>query len=356
MSEALATLLSNYTETVSVPDHLPLVCQVLYLFLEFDDDKRRTEQLQDLFYSYGNPDYFQKLESAVREDGKALACLEAATQAAIDGQIEQYVKDYDFERFERDTLKTPEFFTVSFLSWADGAGYQIPEYITKELGHKIEYYFDGKHYREEERQKFPEIDREEFERLTNEPLWLMTDAILYALGYQSLAAEDAKVSFLKYKGRAKRLMGYALDAHKADDLKLYEFDDRLFNVDQKDIEEIRLQSFYASKVKPREFVAWLRGLALDIAILDGKIEGTLDRHMQAGGYTTPYIDLMIRAIRDLKISKDNQPPVKNIKEWLEKQNPDLSGNEKDYLATFLRLPGMKKGGYHGGRKKKGDTR
>lgn len=355
MSEALATILLNYTETVSVPDHMPLVCQVLYLFLEFDDDKHRAEQLQNLFYRHDNPDYFQKLESIVRQDKKTLACLEVATQAAIDGQIEQYGKDYDFERFEQDTLKTPEFYTVSFLFWADGAGYQIPEYITKELGRKIEYYFDGKHYREQERQKFPEIDREEFEGLISEPLWLMTDAVLYALGYQSRVAEDQKLNFLKYKGRAKRLMGYALDAYKAHGLKLYDFDDRLSDVDQKDIEEKRLQSFYASKVKPKEFVAWLDSLALDIPILDGQVEGTLDRHVQAGGYTTPYIDLMIKAIRDLKLSKDNQPLVKNIQEWLGQQNPDLSEREKGYMATLLRLPEMKKGGYHSGRKKKGDT-
>lgn len=181
----------------------------------------------------------------------------------------------------------------------------------------------------------------------------MMDAILYALGYQGRAAGDAKVNFLKYKDRAKRLMGYALDAHKAHDLKLYDYDDHLFDADQKDIEEKRLQAFYASRVKPKEFVAWLKGLALDIPILDGKVEGAVDSHMQAGGYSTPYIDLMIRAIHELKISKDKQPPVKHIKEWLEKQNPDLSDREKGYMATFLRLPEMKKGGYHGRDTKKG---
>lgn len=264
MSQATADFLLNYKETIPIPDHMPLVCQVLYLFLEFDDDKHRAAQLKDLFYRHDNPDYFRALEETVRKDQETQACFDAAMEAAINGQIEPYDKDYDFEHFERDKLKTPEFYTVSFLAWAESAGHKIPEYITKELGKKIEYYFSGKQYRDEERRKFPEIHRQEFERRANEPLWQMTDAILYALGHQSRGAEDAKINFLKYKDRAKRLMAYALDAHKAHDLKLYDFDDHLFDVDQKDIEEKRLKSFYASKVKPKEFVAWLRGLSLDI--------------------------------------------------------------------------------------------
>lgn len=351
MSEAMAKFLSDYTETIAVPEHMPMVCLVLYLFLEFEDDKHRAGQLKTIFYRHDDPDDFQKLEDAIRQDEKAQACLTAAIQAAIDGQIEQYDKDYDFERFERDTLKRPEFYSVSFLAWAEGAGHTIPEYIMQELKTRIEHYFESKAWRDEGRRKFPEINRHEFERRTNEPLWQMTDAILYALGYQSRTGEDSKVNFLKYKDRAKRLMAYALDAQKAHDLKLYDFDDHLVDSDQKDIEEKRLKSFYASKVKPKEFVAWLRGLALDIPILDGKVDGAVDNHVRAGGYTTPYIDLMIRAIRDLKISKDNQPPVKNIREWLEKQNPDLSDREKSVMATMLRFPEMKKGGHHKSRKK-----
>lgn len=353
MSEALPAFLSNYTETIAIPEHMPMVCLVLCLFLEFDDDKHRVGQLKTLFYRHDDPDYFQKLGDAIRQDEKAQKCLADAMQAAIDGQIEQYDKDYDFDRFERDTMKTPEFYTVSFLAWAEGAGHVIPEYIMKELKTRIDHYFQSKAWRDEERRKFPPIDRQDFIRRTNEPLWQMTDAILYALGYQSRTAEDGKINFLKYKDRTKRLMTYALDAQKAHDLKLYDFDDHLFDVHQKDIEEERLKSFYSSKVKPKEFVAWLGSLALDIPILDGKIEGAVSSHVQAGGYTTPYIDLMIKAIRDLKISKDNQPPVKNIQEWLGQQNPDLSEREKGYMATFLRYPEMKKGGYHGKSKNKG---
>lgn len=285
MPEATASFLSNYTETISVPDHMPLVCLVFYIFLEFDDDKHRVEQLKTLFYRNHDPDNLQQLEDVLRQDKKSLACLETALAAKASGQIEQYHKDYDFEHFERDKVRTPEFYTVSFLAWAESAGHEIPGYITKELGRKIEHYYTSKLHRDEERRKFPEIDRQEFERRANEPLWQMTDAILYALGYQSRAATDVKVSFLKYKDRAKRLMNYVLDAHKAHDLKLYDFDDHLFDVDQKDIEEKRLKSFYASKVKPKEFVPWLCGLSLELPVIGQYI--TPDKGSQPPAETLP---------------------------------------------------------------------
>lgn len=99
MSEALPAFLSNYTETITIPEHMPMACLVLYLFLEFDVDTHRVRQLKTLFYRHDDPDYFQKLEDAIRQDEKAQKCLMDATQAAIDGQNQQYDKDYNFDRF-----------------------------------------------------------------------------------------------------------------------------------------------------------------------------------------------------------------------------------------------------------------
>ena len=276
MTDVMAAILANHTNTIHVPEHMPMVCLVLYLFLEFDDDKHRATQLSDLFYRYRDPAFFQVLEDTVRQDENAQACLTAANQAVVENKIEQYSKDYDFDRFEPDRLKTPEFYTVSFLAWAESAGHIIPEYIMKELKTKIDYYFQSKGWRDEERRKFSAIDHQEFEHRTREPLWQMTDAILYALGYQSEVGEEAKINFLRYKDRAKRLMAYALDAQKADDLKLYDFNRSGFEPSILDVldadaskamEEKRLKIFYASKIKPKEFVAWLHGLALDLPIL-----------------------------------------------------------------------------------------
>lgn len=355
MSHTMGSILSNYAETVPVPEHLPLICLVWYLFIDFDDQKHRAEQLRTIFYGYKNSDNLKTLEDELYKHKPMQECLDAAKQAVIERKIEQYERDYDFERFEQNKFNISEFYTVSFLGWAESAGYSIPENITKELGQKIEYYFSGQTHRDQERLNFPAINIKEFTYRTNEPLWVMTDAILYALGYQSSTNEESKINFLRYKDRAKRLMKYILDAEKVKDLKLYDYDDHLFDIDQKDAEEKRIKSFYASRVKPKEFVEWLKVLTLDIPVLQGNIEKDVELHFKAEGYSTPYIDLMIKAIKELKISNNNQPLKKNILEWFNEQNMDLSKREKDALATFIRLPEMKKGGYHKNNKQKGDT-
>jgi len=286
MTEILAGLLANYTGKVSIPEHLPLPSLVLYLFLEFDDEKHRAKQLTDLFYEYGStPEGLEKLEVFIRQDKKSAACYAAAEQAMAKGEIEQYEKDYDFESFERDKHKIPEFYTVSFLVWAERTGIQIPQYITDELKFQIEYYSHGQNSRKQERLNFPVLDQQEFQRLLNEPLWNIPDALLYILGYKSNRNEEGKIGFLKYKARVKRLTKYILDAQYTGDLKLYGFDDHLVDNDQNDIEEKRLKSFYASRVKPKDFVTWLNGVPLDLPVIEQYI--TPDQGSQIAVETLP---------------------------------------------------------------------
>jgi hypothetical protein len=269
MTDALSSLFFMNTGKVSVPDHLPLPALVLYLYLEFDDDAHRAKQLTDLFYSYcGAAAGLQKLEEIIRQDKNSADCLAGALKAVERGEIETYEKDYDFEAFEQDKQKTPEFYTVSFLVWAERTGLQIPKYIRDELELQIKYHFQTQHSRNEERPNFPPIDQKTFAQRITEPLWRMTDALLYVLGCQSNMKEDRKIAFLRYKPRTKRLMGYILDARRTGDLKLHDFNDHLFDCEPKAAEEERIKSFYASRVKPKEFVAWLRTLSLDLPTID----------------------------------------------------------------------------------------
>ena len=267
MTDPLASPLSNYTGRVTIPEYLPLPSLVLYLFLEFDDDKHRAQQLGDLFYRYSKPEDLQKLEDIISQDQKSADLFAAALKAKSKGEIEPYEKDYDFESFEQDKQKIPEFYIVSFLLWTEKSGIQIPKYITDELKTQIEYYFQSQSYRKERNLSFPTIDKKEFQLRMNEPLWNMTDALLYALGYKSQRGEKEKVGFLRYKNRAKRLMKYALDAQHTGELKLYDFDDHIFDHDQNGIEEKLLKSFYGSRVKPKEFVTWLSSLSLDLPVI-----------------------------------------------------------------------------------------
>ena len=62
-------------------------------------------------------------------------------------------------------------------------------------------------------------------------------------------------------------------------------------------------------------------------------------------YTTPYLDLMLKAIVDLNISPTYQPTKEVIVSYLKEQMPELSANLANYMATFIRLPDAQKGGY-----------
>lgn len=100
----------------------------------------------------------------------------------------------------------------------------------------------------------------------------MTDALLYVLNYQSRADDIKKINFLRCKARAKRLMRYILDARHTSELKLYDFDDHLLDHNTKEIEEKRVESFYKSRVKPKEFLVWLNSLSLDLPVVQQYFE------------------------------------------------------------------------------------
>lgn len=75
----------------------------------------------------------------------------------------------------------------------------------------------------------------------------------------------------------------------------------------------------------------------------------------ANKYTTKYITLMQQAIVELKIEKNNQPTIQVLKDWFKEQDNLLTHREISSLATFTRLPEMKKGGFHRADKTKSDT-
>jgi hypothetical protein len=64
-------------------------------------------------------------------------------------------------------------------------------------------------------------------------------------------------------------------------------------------------------------------------------------------YTTPYLDLMRRAIVELRISANSQPKKDTVMAWFREQTVDhqpLSENFARHLATFVRLPESQRGG------------
>jgi hypothetical protein len=67
----------------------------------------------------------------------------------------------------------------------------------------------------------------------------------------------------------------------------------------------------------------------------------------SAAYTTPYLDLMRRAIDELRISATSQPKKETVMAWFREQTIDhqpISENFARHLATFVRLPESQRGG------------
>tara|TARA_B100001750_G_scaffold145115_1_gene115889 strand:+ start:731 stop:1282 length:552 start_codon:yes stop_codon:yes gene_type:complete len=71
-------------------------------------------------------------------------------------------------------------------------------------------------------------------------------------------------------------------------------------------------------------------------------------------YLPYYIRLMLQCIEDEKIDDDNQPKKTVLVNWFSAKDPSLSGNDIEKLATFVRNPEKRTGGWQHN-KKKGDS-
>jgi hypothetical protein len=90
----------------------------------------------------------------------------------------------------------------------------------------------------------------------------------------------------------------------------------------------------------------LSHLAEDVAAHKvGSVKNDVDT--SASEYSTPYINLMWRAIDEFEISAENQPIKDNLVEWFLEQEiagQKLSQATANYLASFIRLPESRTGG------------
>ena len=95
-----------------------------------------------------------------------------------------------------------------------------------------------------------------------------------------------------------------------------------------------------------EKVAMEKGF-LNPSLSDDKETLKIDSKNQ---YMTVYIQDMVRAIKELKITDDNQPSKSEIEYWFETNTEGYSKKEIDKLASFIRHPESQKGGYYKKRK------
>jgi hypothetical protein len=86
----------------------------------------------------------------------------------------------------------------------------------------------------------------------------------------------------------------------------------------------------------------VRAHAKDAQASNGKSQDTPEAR-----YTTPYIDLMWKAIDHFNISEENQPIKETLVEWFLSQkisDQDISRATAEYMASFIRLPTSRLGG------------
>lgn len=85
-----------------------------------------------------------------------------------------------------------------------------------------------------------------------------------------------------------------------------------------------------------------------VAIWQPELKASNDtKPVPEGAYTTPYLDLMRRAIAELGITIGSQPKKETVMAWFRDQTIEqrpLSENFARHLATFVRLPEAQRGG------------
>ena len=115
------------------------------------------------------------------------------------------------------------------------------------------------------------IDSQEFQLRLNEPLWAMTDALFYLHGYKTNLHESEKFRLLRFKPTVEKMRVYILDAQKTNELTLYDYHvEPITDPNTDDFQKQRDTPFYGSKVRPKEFVEWVKNLPVKLSMLNAE--------------------------------------------------------------------------------------
>ncbi len=101
-------------------------------------------------------------------------------------------------------------------------------------------------------------------------------------------------------------------------------------------------------LKPKPFIDWAisKGVQPPDQLLEIMAMQTR-KALDSGSYLSPYMELMHRAVKELHISRENQPLKKTIEAWFEGQTihgERLSQRTISALASFVREQEQQKGG------------
>lgn len=190
-------------------------------------------------------------------------------------------------------------------------------------------------------------------RLSLEDSWALYDAVLLVLGYDpQMAIVQLRERY--YLGTSDRLNALE-DATSMVETALNSWRAGKFSLlNHAEIEEnpdwFVLNASFKDQpyVPPQEFIEWAisKGYTPPAQLLENMDMANAPAPSDLN-YSTPYMDLMFRAIQELEITSDHQPVKKVIEHWFEQQyinGQKLSQRDIQSLASFVRMPGTRKGG------------
>lgn len=215
-----------------------------------------------------------------------------------------------------------------YLLIAKEEGMKLPKAL--ELAIAIEKSKKERRYKEREEKR--EVD---FGKWLNMPLWEVHEGLMLACNKNPvLLTQTQETSFEMASADFDHLAELFYRSHA---LQPFSFV----------IEPV--ENLLEGSLPPTSFISWLKSTNIDLPdeIRNFVPASGTNGSLQELGYTTPYLHLMICAIKEFSISDENQPLKKHLEEWLLKQEIDgykCTPKEADKLASFVRMPASKAGG------------
>lgn len=197
-------------------------------------------------------------------------------------------------------------------------------------------------------------------RLAKQDSWLLWDAVLLTLGFNpeiSMAALIRRPNLQPDRdhferdalARASYLADTARGSWRAGKLEIAN-DDEV----REDLSLFVLRDSCESQAEvfPKPFLLWAqdKGYAPPPQLLEElglEPRSVNDNALSQSGYSTPYLQLMQKAMDVHRITDQHQPLKKELEAWFIEQTINgeaISANDASYMASFVRSPKSRKGG------------
>jgi hypothetical protein len=197
-------------------------------------------------------------------------------------------------------------------------------------------------------------------RLAKQDSWLLWDAVLLTLGFNpeiSMAALIRRPNLQSGRDHFER-DALARASYLADTARGSWRSGKLEIVNPKEVEaDLSLftlldSSHPQAEVFPKPFLLWAqdKGYAPPPQLLEElglEPRSVNDNALSQSGYSTPYLQLMQKAIDVHRITDQQQPLKKELEAWFIEQTINgeaISANDASYMASFVRSPKSRKGG------------